>query len=191
MIYSLTGILKKKHDTWVVLEVGGVGYQVTLPLFVMASLPPLGEQTTLLTHHHIREDANDLYGFLSDEELSLFESLISVSGIGPKSAMGIMGVAPIGEIIAAINEGRVDLLSKASGVGKKTAERAILDLKGKLTFADTSGTIRKMEGDSELEETLVGLGYSKAQAKTAIAKLDPTITDFHERLKAVLREYKK
>lgn len=191
MIYSLSGILKKKQDTWAVIEVLGVGYKVTLPLFVMSRLPGVGEEVYLLTHHHIREDASDLYGFMSDDELSLFESLISVSGIGPKSAMGIMGVAPIGELVAAINEGRVDLLSKASGVGKKTAERAILDLKGKLTLADTSGTIRKMEGDSELEETLVGLGYSKAQAKTAISKLDPALVGFHDKLRAVLREYKK
>lgn len=191
MIYSLTGKLTRKQGSWAVVEVAGIGYKVVLPLFVMTRLPGLGEEVSLLTHHHVREDADDLYGFLSDEELSLFESLISVSGIGPKSAMGIMGVAPIGELVAAINEGRVDLLSKASGVGKKTAERAILDLKGKLTFADTSGTILKMEGDSELEETLVGLGYSKAQAKAAIAKLDPAITDFHDKLRAVLREYKK
>jgi Holliday junction DNA helicase RuvA len=191
MIYSLEGVLKRKQDTWAVIEVSGIGYKVTLPLFVMSKLPSVGEKVSILTHHHIREDASDLYGFMSDDELSLFESLISVSGIGPKSAMGIMGVAPIGELVAAINEGRVDLLSKASGVGKKTAERAILDLKGKLTFADTSGTIKKMEGDSELEETLVGLGYSKAQAKTAISKIDPAIVSFQDKLRAVLREYKK
>lgn len=191
MIYSLSGILKRKQDTWAVVEVAGIGYKVTLPLFVMSRLPATGEPVSLVTHHHVREDANDLYGFLKDEELSLFQSLISVNGIGPKSAMGIMGVAPVNELIAAINEGRVDLLSKASGVGKKTAERAILDLKGKLSFGDNTATIGKMESDSELEETLVGLGYSKAQAKTAIAKLDPKLTDFHERLRAILKEYKK
>lgn len=191
MIYSLSGVLKQKSHGYVVIEAAGVGYKVTCPVFVLSLLPEIGESATLLTHHHVREDANDLYGFLTDEELSLFESLISVSGIGPKSAMGIMGVAPISELVAAINEGRVDLLTKASGVGKKTAERAILELKGKLTFADTSGTIRKMEGDSELEEMLVGLGYNKAQAKAAIAKIDPKIIGLQERLKAVLKEYKK
>jgi Holliday junction DNA helicase RuvA len=102
-----------------------------------------------------------------------------------------MGVAQTADLIATINEGRVDLLTKASGVGKKTAERVVLELKGKLTFADTSGMITAMEGDLELEETLVGLGYSKAQAKAAIAKLDPALTNFNDKLKAVLREYKK
>ena len=191
MFYSLQGRLARKQDAWAVVETGGIGYKVFVPLFVMAKLPAMGETVTLFTHHHLRDDAEDLYGFLKDEELSLFESLISVSGIGPKSAMGIMGVAPINELVAAINEGRVDLLSKASGVGKKTAERAVLELKGKLSFGDNTATIGKMETDNELEETLVGLGYSKAQAKTAIAKLNPEIKDFHERLKAVLKEYKK
>ncbi len=191
MIYSLTGTISRKQGGWVALEVAGIGYKLTCPLSVLARLPATGEQVTLLTHHHVREDANDLYGFLADQELSLFESLISISGVGPKSAMGIMGVADIGEIIAAINEGRIDLLSKASGVGKKTAERVVLELKGKLTFADTGGAISRMEGDMELEETLVSLGYSKAQAKAAIGKLDSGLKDFNERLKAVLKEYKK
>jgi Holliday junction DNA helicase RuvA len=191
MLYSLLGVITRKQGGWVAVEVGGIGYKVVCPLSVLSQLPALGDQVKLLIHHHVREDADDLYGFLQDQELSLFESLISINGVGPKSAMGIMGVAPTAEIIAAINEGRTDLLSKASGVGKKTAERVILELKGKLTFADTSGAITKMEGDMELEETLVSLGYSKQQAKGAISKLDPKLKDFNERLKAVLKEYKK
>ncbi len=191
MIYSLTGVISLKSKGFVVIETGGVGYKVTCPLSVLSRLPAIGGEVKLLTHHHVREDADDLYGFLTDTELSLFESLISISGVGPKSAMGIMGVAATSDLIAAINEGRVDLLTKASGVGKKTAERVVLELKGKLTFADTTATLNKMEGDLELEETLIGLGYSRAQAKAAIDKLDPKIKALNERLKAVLREYKK
>jgi holliday junction DNA helicase RuvA len=191
MFYSVRGVVQRKQESWAVIEAGGLGYKVFVPLFVMSRLPEVGQEVTLFTHHHVREDADDLYGFLHDDELSLFQSLISITGIGPKSAMGIMGVAPVSELAAAINEGRLDLLSKASGVGKKTAERVILELKGKLTFADTSGTISKMEKDSELEETLLGLGYNKAQAKAAIAKLDPALVNFQDKLKAVLREYKK
>lgn len=191
MIYSLSGAISLKGKGFVVIETAGVGYRLTCPLSVLSRLPQIGDEVKLLTHHHVREDANDLYGFLTDTELSLFESLISISGVGPKSAMGIMGVAAVNDLIVAINEGRVDLLTKASGVGKKTAERVVLELKGKLTFTDNSGKISAMEGDLELEETLVGLGYSKAQAKAAIAKLDPALKDFNEKLKAVLREYKK
>lgn len=191
MIYSLSGIITLKSKGFAVIETSGIGYKVTCPLSVLSRLPATGEQVKLLTHHHIRDDANDLYGFLTDTELSLFESLISISGVGPKSAMGIMGVAAVSDLIAAINEGRVDLLTKASGVGRKTAERVVLELKGKLTFGDNAGVLTKMEGDLELEETLVGLGYSRAQAKAAIAKLDPAVKDFNEKLKAVLKEYRK
>lgn len=191
MIYSLSGTIAAKQHGFFVLLVSGVGYKVFAPLSVLSQLPAISESVTVLTHHHIREDASDLYGFLLPAELMLFESLISITGIGPKSAMGVMGVAPTNEIIAAINEGRLDLLTKASGVGKKTAERVVLELKGKLTFTDTAGTIGKMEKDMELEETLVSLGYSKQQAKAALAKLDPAITDFNERLKEVLKTYKK
>jgi Holliday junction DNA helicase RuvA len=191
MIYSITGVLKAKQQGWAVIEAGGVGYKLYCPLFVLSSLPAAGETVTLLTHHHVREDSQDLYGFRADQELSLFESLISISGVGPKSAMGIMSVAGINDIIAAINEGRVDLLTKAAGVGRKTAERVVLELKGKLTFGDTSAAIGKMESDVDLEETLVSLGYSKAQAKASIAKIDPGIKDFNERLKAALKDSKK
>jgi len=191
MIYSISGELKKKQEGFVVVETGGVGYRIQAPLAVLSRLPEIGSEVILLTHHHVREDASDLYGFLTETELLLFESLISISGVGPRSAMGIMSVAGTEELVAAINEGRVDLLTKSSGVGKKTAERVVLELKGKLTFADTSVTISGLEKDLELEETLVGLGYSKQQAKAAIGKIDPQIADFNERLKAVLKEYKK
>lgn len=191
MIQSIEGVLREKQKGYAVVVAGGVGYKVYAPLSVLSRLPTLGEQVFFHTHHHVREDANDLYGFLADEELSLFESLISISGVGPKSALGIMGIASTKDLVAAINEGRTDLLTKASGVGKKTAERVVLELKGKLTFMETSSAISGMEKDLELEETLVSLGYSKQQARTAIDKIDPAITDFNERLKAVLKEYKK
>jgi holliday junction DNA helicase RuvA len=191
MIYSVSGVLRLKNINFAVIEAHGVGYKVYVPKFVSDQLPALGEQISLFCHLHVREDAQDLYGFLTDTQLSLFESLISVNGVGPKSAMSIMSVLEFSQLIAAINEGRVDLLSKATGVGKKTAERVCLELKGKLTFADTSVTLAAMESDAELEETLVNLGYSKSQARTAIGKVDKSITSLNERLKAVLKEYKK
>ena len=191
MLYSISGLVRRRGQGFAVIETGGLGYRIIAPLGVLSRLPELGEQVTLLLHHHIREDANDLYGFITEEELALFESLISISGVGPKSAMGIMGIAPTNEIVAAINEGRIDLLTKASGVGKKTAERVVLELKGRLTFANTTNVIGKMEKDVELEETLLSLGYSRQQAKAAIGKLSPDITEFNERLKAILKDYRK
>ena len=191
MIYSIAGILRAKHQNFIVIDVHDVGYKVFFPKTLLGQLPATGQLVTVYCHQHVREDALDLYGFLTDQQLAFFESLISVSGVGPKSAVNIMAVADIGQLVAAINEGRVDLLTQAGGIGRKTAERVVLDLKGKLTFADTSATLGTMESNMDLEETLVSLGYSKAQAKATIAKIDPKIKDFNERLKAALKENKK
>ena len=187
MIHSISGKLIAKKAGYAVLEAGGVGFKIYAPLSVVASLPAIGTTVHLFCHLHVREDALDLYGFLTEVELGLFESLISVNGVGPKSAMNIMGVAKADQLIAAINEGKTDLLSRASGIGKKTAERVILDLKGKLSFTDSGQTLTLMESDLDLEETLVSLGYSKQQAKTAISAIDPSIKSFNERLKAALK----
>lgn len=189
MIYSLSGKLLHKKQHFIVLEVGGVGFRVVVPETVSAELPAVGGSVALFTHLHVREDALDLYGFKNERELSLFESLISISGIGPKSGINIMNVAQIDQLIAAINEGRTELLVKASGIGKKTAERVILELKGKLDFGDGSKkTLSLMEGDIDLEETLVGLGFTKQQAKAAVSRIDPSIKGFNERLKEALKK---
>ncbi|MDO8601756.1 MAG: Holliday junction branch migration protein RuvA, partial [bacterium] len=155
MIYSLSGKLLHKKPHFIVIEVGGIGLRVTVPETVSQDLPPAGNSVALFTHLHVREDALDLYGFKTEKELFLFESLISISGIGPKSGINIMNIAQVDQLIAAINEGRTELLVKASGIGKKTAERVILELKGKLNFGDSSKTLSLMEGDIDLEETLV------------------------------------
>jgi Holliday junction DNA helicase RuvA len=188
MIYSLSGKLLHKKQHFIVVEVGGVGFRVTVPETVSQELPPVGGAVSLFTHMHVREDALDLYGFKTERELSLFTSLISISGIGPKSGINIMNVAQVDQLVAAINEGRTELLVKASGIGKKTAERVILELKGKLDFGGSSKTISLMEGDIDLEETLVGLGFTKQQAKATVSRIDPAIKGFNERLKEALKK---
>ncbi len=188
MIYSLKGILLHKKTGFVVVETGGVGFRVGVPEGIAADLPPVGKLVSLFCHLHVREDALDLYGFKTEKELSLFESLISVSGVGPKSAINIMNIAAADQLIAAINEGRTELLIKASGIGRKTAERVVLELKGRLDFGDSSRTISLMESDVDLEETLVGLGFTKQQAKVTVSKIDPKIKGFNERLKEALKK---
>jgi len=187
MIYQVKGILKNKRDNFVVVDVNGIGYKVFISKTSLNSLPGIEEEVSLLTHLHVREDALVLFGFLSDKELSLFESLISISGVGPRSALTIMSIDSIDRLTAAINEGRIDLLSKASGVGKKTAQRIILELKGKLSFMDNSSTIGLMESDADLLETLVSLGFNKRVASEIIEKIDPEVTDFNQRLKIALK----
>lgn len=187
MIYSITGTVAKKTPRYVVVENHGIGYKVFVSVLVSEKIP-LREPVTLYCYQHIREDMLDLYGFLEERALELYEELLNINGVGPRSGLAIMDVDTLDHIIAGINEGRVDLLSRASGVGKKTAERIVLELKGKLAALNTKGTISKMERDIELEETLVGLGYGRGDARTAIEALDPTIEGFQERLREVLKK---
>lgn len=191
MISTIAGVITYKKDAFIVVEVGGIGFKVVVAKNIALQLPPVGSPLKLFTYLHVREDALELYGFLRHEELQLFQSLISISGIGPKSAMGIMGIAVVEQLVVAINTGKLDLLTRVSGVGKKTAERVILELKGKLTLpSEDPALLAQMESDTELVETLMSLGYTSAQAKNTISKIDPTIVDFKGRLKEALRKAK-
>lgn len=191
MIHTLSGILRSKQADFIVIEVGGVGLKVTPARSVYTALPSMDEGINLHTYLYVKEDALDLYGFSSEKELSLFEHLIAVSGVGPKSALGILGVTSTDRVIAAINQGKTDLLTKVSGIGRKTAGRVVLELKDKLKTGKAPQLVTLMESDVELEETLVSLGYTKNQAKAAIAKIDPEITGFKNRLKEALKKTKK
>lgn len=188
MFYTISGILAAKKEHFFVVEAGGVGYKLHASKAAATKLPSVGTQMKVFCYLAVKQDALDLYGFLSEKELELFERLISVSGVGPKSALNILGVAAVDPLVAAINEGKIDLLTRVSGVGKKTAERVILELKGKLTLPGSGEMITLMESDVELEETLVGLGYTRAEAKAAVAKIDPAVSGFKERLKEALKK---
>lgn len=191
MIYSLKGFLVEKHTNWFVVEIGGMGFLVKSSFNVVKSLPQIGEIVNVYTYLHVREDALELYGFLDKEELNLFEKLISISGIGPKSAMGILGVEKADKLRAAIIEGRSELLTKASGVGKKTADRIILELRNKLEQEGAGKIVGVMEVDHDIVEALSNLGYTKSQAKDALAKIDPKIVKMEERIKTALNFLKK
>ena len=173
-----------------VLTTAGIGLKIFVSAVTAERLSKVGDSLTLHTYLHVRENALELYGFLTEQELLLFESLNSISGIGPKSALAILSIAPADRLVAAINEGKTELLTKASGVGRKTAERIILELKGKLEARGAARLVSLMESDVELEETLMSLGYSRQQARAAIAKIDPATAGFKERLKAALRQSK-
>jgi Holliday junction DNA helicase RuvA len=192
MIHSIFGTVFQKSENFVVVEAGGVGYKIFMSKAALPNVPNLGLEIKLFTYLQHRDDAMTLYGFLSGRELELFERLITVSGVGPKSAMGIMGVANVDQLAIAINEGKVELLTRVSGVGKKTAERVVLELKGKLSLSGSASaqTLGLMESDADLEDTLVSLGYTHGQAKSAIAKIEPSVTGFKERLREALKKAK-
>ena len=190
MIYSLNGILAFKRENFAVLEIGdngAVGFKVFLTKRTLENLPKIGSLVKLSCFLHVKEDALDLYGFLSAEEKDFFELLISVSGVGPKSALSILGVDDFKNLAAAIGENRPDLFTQASGIGKKTAERIVLELRGKIKNIAAPATIKEMEIDADLIEALVSLGYRKEAAKSALSKVGKKITGPQERLKEALK----
>lgn len=187
MLYGISGKLAAKGGHFAVVEAAGLGLKIFTNARTLGKLPPAGSDVKFFTHLHVREDALDLFGFLSQEELLFFELLISVSGVGPKSALAIMDVAELKSLQAAIKEGRPDLLTKASGVGTKTAERIIIDLRNKVRSEKSELVVGKMDTDVDLVETLVGLGYRRDQAKVALGKVDEKITNLEDRLKAALK----
>ena len=181
MLGSLRGHVIEKSLTWVLLEVAGIGYKVFLSPSILSDVRTEGE-TFLYIDDHIREDARDLYGFLTLSDLELFQRLINISGIGPKAAANILSLGS--EVVReAILEGDVSRLSSAPGVGKKTAQKIILELKGQLVDEATLPT-----GDAEVVEALQSLGYSAQNAREAIKLVSSDVKDVALRVKAALRQ---
>jgi Holliday junction DNA helicase RuvA len=186
MIYSISGKLALKDGMLAVVEAGGLGLKLFASKQTIEGLPATGTTVKFFCHLHVREDALDLFGFTSPEELDFFEMLISVSGVGPKSALSILDTAPLGELSAAIKEGRPDLLTRAAGIGRKTAERVIVELKSKVQSSKSGAVVEKMETDSDLVEALASLGYHRDQARAALAKVGEEVDGTEARLKAAL-----
>ncbi len=187
MIYAVSGTLRLKADAFCVIEVSGISLKIKTSVNTLKSLPQPGASVKLLTHLHVREDALELFGFGSESELELFEMLIGISGIGPKSALGILGIETVENLRAAISEGRAELLTKCSGIGKKTADRVVLELRNKVFHEGSAAIVGLMESDRDIVDALGNLGYSKAQARAALANIDPAITGTEARIKAALK----
>jgi Holliday junction DNA helicase RuvA len=187
MIYSVSGTLALKGENFLVLEVGGVGLQIFTHRRILENLPPVGGTLKFFCHLHLREDAFELYGFSDPEELRFFRLLNSVSGVGPKSALSVLEIAELKQLAAAVKESRPDLLTRASGVGRKTAERIVLELRSKVTSDKAEAVVGIMESDADILEALTGLGYRRDQAKSALEKVGDKISDTESRLKGALK----
>ncbi len=177
MYQYFTGRLTEKTPTVVVLETGGIGYQIQISLSTFSALPEIGGSVRLLTHFVVREDAHILYGFSTEEERHLFRLLISISGIGPKSAMTVLSGIQLPELRRAIIDGNLTLLTSIPGIGKKTAERIIVELREKVLFDEhkaAGSATEKMQMHGALVEdslqALVELGYRKQSAQEAVQK---------------------
>lgn len=177
MIHQLTGTFTARTETFAVISCGGVGYKVFAGRKTLAGLPNPGAEVTLYTHLSVKEDALDLFGFPDGQALKLFELLLSVSGVGPKTALGILDLDTVPNIQAAILERRTDLLARASGIGKKTAERIVLELQSRVALVGAMERTKSMDVNLEVEEALVMLGYQRAEARRAIEGLGPADPD--------------
>ena len=171
MIAHLRGKLLVKHPNQAIVETGGVGYDVTISVPTFSELPAAGSDVALHIHTHVREDLIALYGFLQTAEKQLFERLITVSGIGPKLAITILSGMPAGDMVAAIRGNDVARLTRIPGIGKKTAERMVLELRDKLPGAGEEAaapaTLSALEED--VLSALMNLGYQRAAAEKALA----------------------
>ena len=172
MIGRLTGLLAEKSPPQVLIDVGGVGYEVDVPMSSFYNLPGLGERVTLLTHFVVREDAQLLFGFLTAPERAVFRQLIKISGVGPRMALGLLSGLSVAELTQAVAQQQAGRLVKVPGIGKKTAERLLLELKGKLgpDLALPGGPIVS-DAQADIVQALVALGYSERDAAAALKAL--------------------
>lgn len=185
MISHLAGTVTYANGSFAIIDVSGVGYKVHATAQTLAVIH-IGEKLTLWTYLAVRESALDLYGFLEYEELGFFEKLLLVSGIGPKSALAIMGLAPVATLSSAILSRDPAYLTKISGIGKKTAQKIILELHDKLTNIGAFSP-RIAQGDTDILLALESLGYSSPSAREAVQKLPDTIQGTNDRLKEALK----
>ena len=180
---QLTGTVTHKSPEYVLLDVGGVGYKIFVTPDTLANTPEK-KKITLWTHLAVRETAMDLYGFLTREDLHFFELLIGISGVGPKSAIGILGMADTETLTTAISEGDTTYLTKVSGIGAKSAKKIVLELQDKV--GATVGT-PALKDDADTIDALTSMGYSATEARDAIKKVPKEITGASARLKYILK----
>ncbi|MBM3345125.1 MAG: Holliday junction branch migration protein RuvA [Betaproteobacteria bacterium] len=177
MIGRIAGVLQEKNPPQILVEVAGVGYEIEVPMSTFYNLPATGAQVTLLTHFVVREDAHLLYGFGSDAERRVFRQLLKISGIGARTALAVLSGLSVGELVEAVSRQEAGRLVKIPGIGRKTAERLLLELKDRLGadfgVMGHEGAIagRAKPAASDIHNALLGLGYSEKEAQGVVKQL--------------------
>ncbi len=190
MIGKLSGILAERNPPQIVLDCNGVGYEVDVPMSTFYNLPQSGERVSLLTHLVVREDAQILYGFATTEERAAFRQLIKISGVGPRTALGVLSGMSVGELAQAVTLQESGCLIKIPGIGKKTAERLLLELKGKLGDALAAPAHAAPGAQADILQALVALGYSDREAALSLKAL-PKDVAVSEGIKLALKALAK
>lgn len=189
MIAKLKGKIEYVKDNYAVVDVNNIGYKVYLSAYTFGKVASI-KDAEFFIHTYVREDTLALYGFLALEELEMFELLISISGIGPKASLGILSIATPKTIKTAILNEDPSILTKVSGIGKKTAERVILELKNKVADIST-GDKEEVAIDTDAIEALVSMGYTVTEARDALKAVSTDIKDVGERIKVALKNLGK
>ena len=186
MIGRITGTLAEKSPPHLLIDVNGVGYEVDVPMSSFYNLPALGDRVTLLTHFVVREDAQVLFGFLTHDERATFRLLVKISGVGPRTALSILSGLSVNELAQAVSLQESGRLMKVPGIGKKTAERLLLELKGKLGDAIAAPTSVANDAQGDILQALLALGYSDREAAAALKAL-PADVGVSDGIKLALR----
>ena len=186
MIGRLTGTLAEKSPPQLLIDVNGVGYEVDVPMSSFYNLPALGERVTLLTHFIVREDAQILFGFLTHDEREAFRQLIKISGVGPRTAFSVLSGMSVDDLSRAVSAQEAGRILKVPGIGKKTAERLLLELKGKLGDALVTPATVASDAQADILQALVALGYSDREAAAALKSL-PADASVSEGIKLALK----
>ncbi len=187
MLASLEGQIQLKAEKFVVINAGGVGYKVFVGPETLQSMPEKDDNVKIWTHQYVRENSLELYGFLHYAELELFETLIEISGIGPKGALGILAIAPVDTLKKAIASGDISYLTRVSGVGKKTAEKIVLELREKLAGKGVTVEAPELREEADALEALMALGYSQREAREALNRVAGETGNAAERVKEALK----
>ena len=187
MIIQLEGIIKFKTEKFVVLDVNGVGHRVFVSFGTLKKVSSNKGKVLFWTHLHVRENAMDVYGFLNYAELEFFEQLIQISGIGPKSALYVLDVAPLDILRRAIASGEKSYLTKVSGIGQRLAEKIVIELRDKLGAIGTEHDQQSFKEEEEALEALRSLGYSLRESRDALRKLPEDITGVENIIKKALK----
>ncbi len=188
MISFLRGKIISKSLNYIILDVHDIGYQVFVGENFLNELK-INAEIEIYLHHRIKEDASDLYGFKTLADLEMFELLLTVSGVGPKSALGALSIASADDVKESVIRGDAGLLNKVAGIGKKTAERIVLELKNKVVRnGGETATVNSLNFGSDEIDALMSLGYSLSEARNVLNAVDPKITDSGERLKEALKK---
>ena len=176
MIARIAGKLVAKHPPQVIVDVNGIGYEIDVPMSTLYQLPATGSEVTLLTHLLVREDAHQLYGFATERERALFRQLLKISGVGARTALSVLSGMSVADVNQAVSEQDSARFTRVPGIGKKTAERLLLELKDKLDVAVVAVTADAVNPNTDIVKALLALGYNDKEASFAVKNLDAGLT---------------